>query len=127
MGKIKYFCDIPAKLENNLWWRNNRNIKNEIEENKNLENENSTKRFCSPFLLKVVNKETKSCIYCPWFRLCSGCILDPNDTEYFSIPNNYNLIVEWCRRVKFKQIKDENLSLCLNHSSLTNNKNEEIT
>jgi hypothetical protein len=69
--------------------------------------------------LKIVNKETKACEYCPWFRLCSGCILDPNYKEYISIPPNCYLIVEWCRRVKYKQIKDESPLLCFNHSSLT--------
>lgn len=29
-------------------------------------------------------------------------------------------MVEWCRKVKTKQIKDENPLLCLNHSSLNN-------
>ena len=125
--KYKYFCDIPANLKNNLWWRNISNCKNEIEENKNLKNENeiTAKRFCSPFLLKVVNKLTKSCEYCPWFRLCNGCILDPNYAEYFSIPKNCYLIVEWCRKVKFKQIKNENPLLCFNHSSIINNNKEE--
>ena len=34
-------------------------------------------------------------------------------------------MVEWCRRVKFKQIKDENPLLFLNHSSLSNNNSKE--
>ena len=70
--------------------------------------------------MKVINKTTKACPYCPWFRLCTGCILDPNYKEYISIPKNCYLIVEWCRRVKVKQIKDENPLLYLKHSSLEN-------
>ena len=116
--KYMYFCDIPSKIENNLWWRN---INNEIINNEN--NENINKRFCSPFILKVVNQSTFSCAYCPWFRLCNGCILDPNHKEYISLPENCFLIIEWCRRIKIKQIKDENILLCLNHSSLKNNQN----
>ena len=118
--KYMYFCDTPSKLKNNLWWRNISNEIKIIEENtKNEnENENTKKRLCSPFLLKVINKTTKACAYCPWFRLCTGCILDPNYKEYISIPKNCYLIVEWCRRVKVKQIKDENPLLCLKHSSL---------
>ena len=116
--KYMYFCDIPAKFKNNLWWRIY--IKGNKDENENIEI-----KFCSPFVLKVINKITKACEYCPWFRLCTGCILDPNCKEYFSIPKKCYLVVEWCRRVKFKRIKDENPLLFLNHSSLNNNENKE--
>ena len=119
--KYSYFCDIPAKLKKNLWWKNDINEKIDTEASKN---DNNAKRFCSPFLLKIVNKDTRACEYCPWFRLCSGCILDPNYKDYISIPSNCYLIVEWCRRVKYKQIKDENPLLCFNHSSLTQKKSD---
>ena len=111
--KYMYFCDMPAKLENKLWWR-----KNPIEVTED--------NFCSPFLLKVVNKKTKACAFCPWFKFCTGCILNPLYQEYFSIPKNCYLIVEWCRRVKSRQIKDENISLCLNHSSMNEKKENNI-
>ena len=117
--KYMYFCDIPAKFNNILWWRNCKN------ENKANEKENIAIKFCSPFLLKVIDKTTKACEYCPWYRICTGCILDPNYKEYISIPKNCYLIVEWCRRVKFKRIKEENPLLFLNHSSLNNKKDEE--
>ena len=104
--KYMYFCDMPAKLENNLWW-------------KKISSGNTEDNFCSPFLLKVINKKTNACAFCPWFKFCTGCILNPFYQEYFSIPKNCFLIVEWCRKVKLKQIKDENISLYLNHSSMS--------
>ena len=107
--KYMYFCDMPAKLENNLWW-------------KKIILENKEDNFCSPFLLKIVNKKTKACAFCPWYKFCTGCILNPLYQEYFSIPKNCYLIVEWCRKVKLKQIKDENILLYLKHSSM----NDEI-
>ena len=105
--KYMYFCDMPAKLENNLWW-------------KKISLQSEKENICSPFLLKVVNKKTMSCNYCPWYKFCTGCILNPLYQEYFSIPKNCYLIVEWCRKVKERQIKDENISLKLNHSSMNN-------
>ena len=107
--KYMYFCDMPAKLESNLWW-------------KKISLENLEDNYCSPFLLKVVHKKTKACAFCPWYKFCTGCILNPLYQEYFSIPKNCYLVVEWCRKVKLKQIKDENILLYLNHSSM----NDEI-
>ena len=101
--KYMYFCDMPTKLENNLWWKKI-----------SLQEEN----ICSPFLLKIVNKKTLACNFCPWYKLCTGCILNPVYGGYISIPKNCYLIVEWCRKVKVKQIKDENILLYLNHSSI---------
>ena len=129
--KYMYFCEVPSKLENEIWWRSLITNKVEeffdsiVDENLNIEQEEKKKKEekikkCSPFVLKVINKSTKACAYCPWFRLCTGCILDPTFNEYISIPNNCYLVVEWCRKVKTKQIKDENPLLCLNHSSLNN-------
>ena len=64
--KYMYFCDMPTKLENNLWW-------------KKIFSENLNENICSPFILKIVNKKTLA---------------------------------------KLKQIKDENILLYLNHSSI---------
>ena len=103
--KYMYFCDMPTKLENNLWW-------------KKIFSENLNENICSPFILKIVNKKTLACNYCPWYKFCTGCILNPLYKGYISIPKNCYLIVEWCRKVKLKQIKDENILLYLNHSSI---------
>jgi len=129
--KYMYFCDVPSKLENDIWWRNIINKKveeyfnNIVDENLNVEQEEKKKneekiKKCTPFVLKVINKTTKACAYCPWFRLCTGCILDPTFNEYISIPKDCYLVVEWCRKVKVKQIKDENPLLYLSHSSMNN-------
>ena len=132
--KYMYFCDMPTKLENNLWWRNIikekkedeiYDVEEEEDNKKNDKNQNTKIKYCSPFVIKILNKKTMSCAYCPWFRVCTGCILDPNYREYISIPKNCYIIIEWCRRVKVKQIKDENPLLCLNHSSVKENVTEE--
>ena len=108
--KYMYFCDMPAKLENNLWW-------------KKLTMENKEDNFCSPFILKIVNKKTKACSFCPWYKFCTGCIIQPDNEQYFNFQSaDWIIIVEWCRKVKLKQIKDENILLYLNHSSM----NDEI-
>lgn len=111
--KYRYFCDIPAKIEKNIWWRN---ILNEEEEKK--DNDSIKKQYCSPFMLKIIKKKNGACPYCPWFEFCNGCILDPTYKEYISIPKDCYLIVEWCQKIKSRHIKDENPLLCLNHSSM---------
>ena len=119
--KYKYFCDIPAQIEKNLWWRN---ILKETEDKKENEN-NIKKQYCSPFILKIIKRKNGTCPYCPWFAFCSGCILDPTYKEYISIPKDCYLMVEWCRKVKSKHIKDENLLLSLNHSSMKKKENKQ--
>ena len=127
--KYMYFCDVPSKLENNLWWRNY--INKDMEEISNENDEESKKEaknknnLCSPFIIKIIDKETQSCAFCPWFRLCTGCILDPSCQDYINIPKNCYLIVEWCRKVLVKQLKNENILLSLNHSSMNETTTEE--
>ena len=103
--KYMYFCDMPTKLENKLWWKKITTKKEEM-------------NLCTPFILKIVNKKTMACEYCPWYKFCTGCVLNPLYQDYFTIPRHCYLIVEWCRKVKLNQIKDENLLLYLNHSSI---------
>ena len=110
-----YFINSPTKYESNLWWRNftlDKDKDNNILNFSSIDNQKY-----SPFVLKLVKKSTKACIFCPWFRLCQGCILNPSNKNYLSIPNDCLINVEWKYDVFKKDLKEENVSYILNHSS----------
>ena len=111
--KFEYFLDSPAKYKNNLWWKGNLKI-SKINSTRNY---NKIKP-CSPFVLKVLKKKTKSCSFCPWFKFCTGCILDPNNMNYLNFNIDDIIIVEWCREVVNNEIQDKNKYLILNHHSI---------
>ena len=113
--KYMYFINSPTKYESNLWWRTY-----SVDKDKDNNNINITtidyQRY-SPFVIKLVKKSTKACIFCPWFRLCQGCILNPANKNYLSIPNDCLINVEWKTDVVKKDLKEENVTYILNHSS----------
>ena len=113
--KYMYFINSPTKYESNLWWRNFTLDKDKDNNVLNFSSIDSQKY--SPFVLKLVKKSTKACIFCPWFRLCQGCILNPSNKNYLSIPNDCLINVEWKYDVFKKDLKEENVSYILNHSS----------
>lgn len=51
-------------MQNILWW--NPNVTDDV-------------KYCTPFVLKILNKENYSCTTCPWYKFCIGCVLDPKD------------------------------------------------
>ena len=113
--KYMYFINSPTKYESNLWWRNftlDKDKDNNILNFSSIDNQKY-----SPFVIKLVKKSTKACIFCPWFRLCQGCILNPSNKNYLSIPNDCLINVEWKYDVFKKDLKEENVSYILNHSS----------
>ena len=113
--KYMYFINSPTKYESNLWWRNftlDKDKDNNVLNFSSIDNQKY-----SPFVLKLVKKSTKACIFCPWFRLCQGCILNPSNKNYLSIPNDCLINVEWKYDVIKKDLKEENVSYILNHSS----------
>ena len=113
--KYMYFINSPTKYESNLWWRNFTLDKDKDSNVLNFSSIDNQKY--SPFVLKLVKKSTKACIFCPWFRLCQGCILNPSNKNYLSIPNDCLINVEWKYDVIKKDLKEENVSYILNHSS----------
>ena len=113
--KYMYFINSPTKYESNLWWRNFTLDKDKVNNVLNFSSIDNQKY--SPFVLKLVKKSTKACIFCPWFRLCQGCILNPSNKNYLSIPNDCLINVEWKYDVFKKDLKEENVSYILNHSS----------
>ena len=132
--KYMYFLNSPSKYESSLWWKpysfsrlsSSKNLK--LGENTNNQNRinnaepivlnpKENKRYY-PFGIKLVKKSTRACIFCPWFRLCQGCVLNPTHQNYLSLPSDYLIIVEWRRDVIIKDVKDENISYILRHSSI---------
>ena len=118
--KYMYFLNSPTKYESTLWWRNSKknteNIEEENENNLININPREYKRYV-PFSIKLVKKATRACVFCPWFRLCQGCVLNPFYKNYISISNDFIIIVEWRRDVIKKDMKEENINYLLNHSS----------
>ena len=110
--KYSYFLDSPSKFDKNLWFK--------------YKNSSNNYKPCCPFVLKFINKYTKSCAFCPWFRFCNGCVLDPHNLNYIGVDDDFSLVVEWCRDVFINDINEKNYELILNHESLTNNNFETI-
>ena len=121
--KYEYFLDTPTRYENSLWW------KGKTQPSVGTSNSSSSIKPCSPFVIKLVSKKTKSCVFCPWFKFCTGCVLDPHNQNYMSVTQDVVIVVEWCKELYMKEIHIENRMLILNHSSVTtvtlNNYNNE--
>ena len=132
--KYMYYLDSPTKYESSLWWKIYSNSK--VNSSKNIINENNQNQSQSylkginnnfnisidnnnyiPFTIKIVKKATKACIFCPWFRLCSGCVLNPGNPNYLNLSNDILIIVDWKRDVIRKEMKETNILFKLNHST----------
>ena len=99
--KYMYFLNCPANYDNNVWWKLKKRDKKYL-----------------PFIISIINKENGACEFCPWFRLCTGCILDPSNSEYININSNSVIVIEWNKDVFKKEINKNNLSLIMDHSSI---------
>ena len=121
--KYMYFLNSPSKFENVCWWKMNSKT-NTIK----LKN-----KIYSPFKIKIIDKNTQSCAFCPWFRFCTGCTLDPYNDTYLDFSSEYAIVVEWNEDVFANEINKNNISLILNHSSYneivetTNGNMEKVT
>jgi hypothetical protein len=103
--KYMYFLNSPANYDNNAWWKLKK--KDHKKDGKNL-----------PFIITIINKDTSSCSSCPWFRFCTGCILDPFSSDYININSSDIIIIEWDKDVYSQEIDKNNFSLVINHSSV---------
>ena len=134
--KYMYYLDSPTKYESFLWWKSyssSKDLNKEKSQNNNKFKDISfnipdNKNFL-PFTIKIIKKSTKACIFCPWFRLCSGCVLNPANQDYLSFSNDILIIIDWKREIIKKEIKESNILFRLNHSTsnqmFENNENEE--
>ena len=126
--KYMYFLDFPTKYESTLWWKQFSNSrfssKKDIIEANNIVGELSNKINLdthdfnyAPFAIRIIKKSTKSCIFCPWFRMCSGCVLNPGCQSYLSLNSDVLIFVEWKKEIIKKDMKESNISFILKHSS----------
>ena len=109
--KYMYFLNSPSKFENYCWWKKN------FKENLKLYANKIKCKNCAPFKLKMIDKNTHACAFCPWFRLCTGCTVEPSNAKYIDILSSYVIVVEWCSEVFSNDINKTNINLKLNHSS----------
>ena len=113
--KFMYFLNSPSNYDNKTWWLNKKS-KNNL-----------------PFVISIINKDTSSCAFCPWFRFCSGCSIDPFNSDYININSNCVIVVEWDKEVYTQEINKNNLTLLMNHSSsdtisdINKNNNDKIS
>lgn len=103
--KYMYFLNSPANYDNNAWWKLKK--KDHKTDSKNL-----------PFIITIINKDTSSCSSCPWFRFCTGCTLEPFNSDYININSSDVIIIEWDKEVFSQEINKSNFSLIINHSSV---------
>jgi hypothetical protein len=107
--KFEYLLNNPTKVERNLWWLYHANRGKTVESpsERNI-------KLCTPFVIKILNRDNSSCVKCPWFRFCTGCILDPIKNDYIEIKPTHVIMIEWCSEIVKKEINENNLNLILN-------------
>ena len=99
--KYMYFLNSPVNYEDIIWWKKNQNNQSYI-----------------PFFISLIQKDTLACSLCPWFRICSGCCINPSEQKNLNFNNDIVIVVEWDSNIYTNEIEKKNLSLILNHSSV---------
>ena len=132
--KYMYYLDSPTKYESFLWWKpysnsrvtSRKDLLNEIiQNNNNSKDINNNSNFnipidnknYIPFIIRIIKKSTKACIFCPWYRLCSGCILNPANQNYLNLTNDVLILIDWKKDIIKNEMKESNILFLLNHSS----------
>ena len=124
--KYEYFLNRPTKYENCLWWKGLNQILSPIKSGSGRSMKKNDIKPCSPFVIKIVKKNTFECSFCPWFKFCNGCILDPHNINYLDFNIDDLIVVEWCCEVVIKESLDKNKNLMLIHPSINNNNIDNI-
>ncbi len=126
--KYHYYLNSPTKIEKLLWW--DREEQNDMNKSygDSLPYANNVSvqlkslypiKNCYPFVLKALNKEDYSCIHCPWFKFCPGCVIDPTKVQFVEVKPSMVLMIEWCSEIiNQKEMTETNLKLILNHESV---------
>ena len=128
--KYMYFLNTPSKFESICWWKK---TTKEFTKSHTINMNLKPEKNYNPFKIKIVDKTTQACVFCPWFRFCTGCILEPNNLNYLHFSNDYIIVIEWSQDIVMSDINKNNISLKLNHSSYndiietTNGNIEKIT
>ena len=115
--KYMYFLNSPSKFEAICWWKKGLKDLTKSSTMKTSFNLNNKGKDYSPFTIKIINKNTYACSFCPWFRFCTGCTLEPSTTNYLNFTSNDIIIVEWQKDIFNNEINQSNINLMLYHSS----------
>jgi uncharacterized UBP type Zn finger protein len=107
--KYEYLVKNPTRVERNLWWLFHTSKENFEERNV---------KFCTPFVIKILYRNNLSCVKCPWFRFCNGCVLDPLKNDYIDIKPTHLIMIEWCSEIVKKEVNENNLNLILNMNEI---------
>jgi hypothetical protein len=116
--KYEYLLNNPTKIERSMWWNcaaNKSKDSGDISKDLNV-------KLCTPFVIKILSRDNLSCVKCPWFRFCNGCILDPLKNDYIDIKPTHLIMIEWCSDLVKKEINESNLNLVLNFNETDKNK-----
>ena len=100
-AKYMYFLNCPSNYDSKAWWTSKKKDKKYL-----------------PFIITIIKKDTSSCAFCPWFRFCNGCIVEPFNDDYLDINSNCVIVIEWNKEVYSQEINKNNFSLLMSHSSL---------
>ena len=119
--KYMYFLNTPSKFENSAWWKMSSERK--YSRAQSFKKKSKYKANFDPFKIKIINKYTHACAFCPWFRFCTGCTLDPSNINILNMTQDYIIVVEWTEDVVTNDINKKNLNLILNHSSINDTNN----
>lgn len=98
--KYKRYLRDPNIDESKLWWKR--------------EYKNKNYQFCYPFSIKICfnEKNVSRCARCPWYKFCTGCILNPFETKSIILECKSIIEVEWCNRI----VKNELMENLLQYS-----------
>ena len=118
--KYMYFLNSPSKFENSAWWKTS---ERKLSRAQTYKKKSKYITNFDPFKIKIINKYTHACAFCPWFRFCTGCILDPSNENFLNMTQDHIIVVEWTDDVVAIEINKKNLNLILNHSSITDTNN----
>ena len=111
--KYMYFLNNP--YDRFLWWKFYK--KNNLDQ---------IYKRCSPFVLKITLPNGQ-CPFCPWYKFCTGCIIQPDNEIFFEFQSSsWIIVVEWCKEVVELEMNKSNITLSLYHPSFYSLFNDDI-
>ena len=119
--KFMYYLNNP--YDKYLWWKLYQ---------KNINDLDQIYKRCSPFVLKLILPNGQ-CPFCPWYKFCTGCIIQPDNEIFLNIQSpDWIIVVEWCKAIIETEMNKSNITLSLFHPNFHNlnindTRNEKIT
>ena len=113
--KYMYFLNNP--YDKFLWWKSYQ---------KNIDKLDQIYKPCSPFIVKIA-LQNGQCPFCPWYKFCTGCIIQPDNEKFLEFQSsNWIIVVEWCKEVVEIEMNKGNITMSLYHPSFHNLYNDDI-